>query len=158
MWLPIQDVSERDGSMRFVNGSQFFLETIRGAQTPLLYDHLQNEIEQNLEDVPLKAGQAVFFYHGIIHCSHENQKPEERVCLGLSLVQKDVPIYFHYLKEGEVYADKFSVTTSFYKDYAHNRANLPQSSVSLGKDERPFLKLTKEDFLERIQNFKLSHS
>lgn len=154
MWLPIQDVAERDGSMRFLNGSQFFLETIRGAQTPELYNHLIQEIEQNLEDVPLKAGQAVFFYHGIVHCSHFNQMPEERVCLGLSLTQKEAPIYFHLLQEGEHLAEKFEVPVSFFIDYAHHRGQMPKSAVSLGKDQRLFNKLSKEELLQRIAQLK----
>ncbi len=150
MWLPIQDVSERNGSMRFLSGSQFFLETIRGAKTPQLYDHLESEIEANLQDVPLKAGQAVFFYHGIVHCSHYNEKEQERVCLGLSLLQKGAPVYFHHLKQGETFADKYAVNTTFFINYSPTSDNIPLDAQPLGKDMRPFAKLTKEELLDRV--------
>jgi Phytanoyl-CoA dioxygenase (PhyH) len=154
MWLPIQDVAERNGTMRFLTGSQFFMDSIRGANTPLLYDHLEKTIEKYLDDVPLKAGQAVFFYHGIVHCSHINEKMDERVCLGLSLTQKEAPIYFHFLKEGEELAEKFVVNPSFYINYAHNRQKMPDDVMPMGKDIRRFLKLTEDELLERIESVK----
>ena len=154
MWLPIQDVTERNGTMRFLTGSQFFMDSIRGANTPQLYDHLEKTIENHLDDVPLKAGQAVFFYHGIVHCSHYNERMDERVCLGLSLTQKEAPIYFHFLKEGEELAEKFVVNPSFYINYAHNRHKMPDDVKPMGKDERHFLKLTNEELLQRIEAVK----
>ncbi|HRG90101.1 MAG TPA: phytanoyl-CoA dioxygenase family protein [Chitinophagales bacterium] len=154
MWLPIQDVEERSGTMRFLKGSHFFLETIRGANTPELYNHLEEPIMNNLVDVPLKAGQAVFFYHGIVHCSHFNERNEERVCLGLSLTQKEAPIYFHYLKESETMAEKFCVQPSFFLYYAHNRHLAPENATSMGIDTRPFAKLSAEQLLEKINHTK----
>ena len=155
MWLPIQDVTERNGSMRFLAGSHFFLNTIRGAGTPQLYDHLEKEVEMNLVDVPLKAGQAVFFYHGIVHCSHYNEKEKERVCLGLSLLEPGACVYFHSMKEGEEFADKYEVDTSFFINYSHNPGVIANSAVYLGKDNRAFLKLTKEELIVRVDGSKI---
>ncbi|HLP51119.1 MAG TPA: phytanoyl-CoA dioxygenase family protein [Chitinophagales bacterium] len=154
MWLPIQDVSERNGSMRFLCGSQFFLETIRGAETPQLYDHLEQDIEMHLEDVPLKAGQAVFFYHGVVHCSHYNEKAQERICLGLSVLQKNAPVYFHYLKPGEERADKYCVNTSFFIHHSRNYNQMPPDALYMGKDERPFKKLTRQELYENMAALK----
>lgn len=154
MWLPIQDTNERNGTLRFLPGSQFFMDSIRGANTPELYAHLLNEIEPNLVDIPLKAGEAVFFYHGIVHCSHYNNLNLERVCLGLSLVQKDAPIYFHLLKDGETLPDKYCVTTAFFKEYTHNRGAMPEGLKPIGKDERGFPTLSKAEFEERVSHQK----
>lgn len=154
MWIPLQDVTERNGTMRFLTGSQFFFDTIRGANTPEPYNGLEEIINQNLEDVPLKAGEAVFFYHGIVHCSHYNEKMDERICLGLSLTQKEAPIYFHFLKDGDTYAEKFNVQPAFFMEYTHNRGKMPDNITSLGKDERPFVKLSEEQLLNRIENAK----
>lgn len=145
MWLPIQDTNERNGTMRFLTGSHFFMESIRGANTPELYSHLIDEIELELIETPLKAGDAVFFYHGIVHCSHFNNMEEERVCIGLSLLQKEAPIFFHLLQDNEILAEKYQVNTSFYINYAHNRGKIPNDAIHLGKDERGFKKLTKEE-------------
>lgn len=152
MWLPIQDVEERSGTMRFLKGSHFFLESIRGANTPQLYEHLESIIMEHLEDVPLKAGQAVFFYHGIVHCSHYNERNEERICLGLSVTQKEAPLYFHFLKEGATHADKFEVDPSFYISYAHNRHQLPDCAKPMGTDPRSFNTLTKQQLVQIIKS------
>lgn len=150
MWLPIQDTDERSGTMRFLQGSHFFMESIRGANTPELYAHLQDAIEPHLVDVPLKAGEAVFFYHGNVHCSHYNNMPNERVCLGLSLVQKNAPIFFHLLKNGEPLPDKYEVNTEFFIHYAHNRGKIPSDAKHMGKDHRGFSRLSVNELNERI--------
>lgn len=152
MWLPLQDVQERSGTMRFLKGSQFFLESIRGANTPQLYEHLENTIMEHLDDVPLKAGQAVFFYHGIVHCSHYNERDEERICLGLSVTQKEAPLYFHFLREGALKADKFEVEPSFYINYAHNRHQLPDCAKPMGADPRSFNMLTEQELVQIIKS------
>lgn len=151
MWLPLQDVDENTGTIRFLEGSHFFMQTIRGAETPELYSHLKNEIELNLTDISLKAGEAVFFYHGIVHCSHYNENDNARVCLGLSLVQTNVPIYFHFLKQNEELPDKFEVNTSFFINYAHNRDKMPDRGNYLGKNHLGFRKLTNHQLLEKIK-------
>jgi ectoine hydroxylase-related dioxygenase (phytanoyl-CoA dioxygenase family) len=146
MWLPLQDVNERNGTMRFLKGSHFFQKTIRGANTPEWYDHVYDEIEANLTDVEIKAGEAVFFFHGVVHCSHYNTHPEERICLGLSIVEKDVPIYFNLLKENEVFADKYLVNTDFFMEYACSRGQIPANAKLLGKDLIPFTKMRITEF------------
>jgi len=151
MWLPLKDVDSINGTIRFLRGSHLFMDTIRGFGTPKFYDHLLDEIEPQLEDINLKAGEAVFFYHSIVHCSHYNQQAEERVCLGLSMVEKAAPIYFHFLNENEQKPDKYKINnTSFYFDYTHARGSMPQGAEYVGKEEKPFPFLSKEEMLEKI--------
>lgn len=146
MWLPLQDVGERNGTLRFIKGSHLFRKTIRGANTPEWYDNLYPIIEENLIDVPVNAGEAIFFFHGSIHTSHYNYMAEERVCLGLSMVQKNVPIYFHLLKENEIYADKYLVNTDFYMEYASSRGQIPKNVKHIGNEILAFQKMEEEMF------------
>ena len=150
MWLPIQDVGERNGTMRFLAGSHFFMETIRGSGTPDLYDHLINEIEPHLVDVPLKAGEAVFFYHGIVHCSHENKKEDERVCLGISLVQKNVPIYFNFLSSEKKELERYLANKDFYMNYTPNRDKLPENIMKVESHAMNFTLLTPKELENKI--------
>lgn len=152
MWLPLQDVGERNGTLRFIKGSHLFQKTIRGANTPEWYDNVYSLIEQNFVDVPVCAGEAIFFFHGSLHTSHYNYMSEERVCLGLSIVQKDVPIYFHLLRENEKYPDKYEVDTDFYMAYASSRGQIPKNAFLLGIDEIDFKKVNDETFLNFLNS------
>lgn len=155
-WCPLQDTTERNGTIRVLKGSHLFKKTIRGANTPEWYSENYDEIEKNLIDVEIKAGEAIFFFHGILHCSHLNVKEEERVCLGLSVIQKDIPIYFHLLKEEEQLADKYAVDTSFYMEYASNRGGIPKGVLHLGKDELAFEKINPNSF-EKMMKYEFNN-
>lgn len=150
MWCPLIDAMAENGNLQMLPGSHFFMESVRGSGTPELYSHLFNQISPNLVDVPMRAGEAAFFYHGIVHCSTYNTREDARVSLGLSLVEKDAPIYYHYLKPDETHAEKFEVDTEFYINYVSYRDKMPDNAVYLGKADLAFPTLTEEEMQERI--------
>jgi hypothetical protein len=108
----------------------------------------------HLVDVPLKAGYGVFFYHGIVHYSTYNHQEEERVTLGLSMVQKDAQIYFHCLKRGVKRADQSLVeNTKFYFDYTPDPRQPLAELPCLGKSDFDFRQLSKRELLAKIKAF-----
>lgn len=152
-WCPLVDTQTENGTIQVLPGSHFFMESIRGSGTPELYDHLYDSIRPHLVNISLKAGEAIFFYHGTLHCSTYNINPEARVCLGLSLVQKNVPIYYNYLKSGEEKADTFLVDTDFYINYVSYRDQMPKTAKYLGKNSSDFSRLSKDNFETQLAEY-----
>jgi hypothetical protein len=150
-WVPIVDAMAENGNIQMLPGSHFFYRTERGMNHPDLYEGLHSSLMPYLVDVPLKAGQGVFFYHGIVHCSTYNHREEARVTLGLSMVQKEAPILFHYLRPGQKRADRFLVEdTNFYFDYTPDPSQPPASLPHLGKSDFNFRQLNKKELLAKI--------
>lgn len=151
-WVPIVDAMAENGNIQMLPGSHFFYRTERGMNHPDLYEGLHESLMPYLIDVPLKAGQGVFFYHGIVHCSTYNNREEERVTLGLSMVQRDAPVLFHYLKPGEKRADRYLVEdTAFYFDYTPDPSSPPSNLPYLGKSDFDFRKHSKQELLKKIR-------
>ena len=138
-WCPLIDTTGENGNIQMLPGSHLFQDTIRGSGTPELYRNLYDRIQKDVVDIPLKAGECIFFYHGILHCSTFNNNDEPRVTLGLSVVPKSAPIYYHYLKENQVLADRYLISSpDFYLDYVDHRGDEPQNMQYLGKDNHTF--------------------
>ena len=153
LWCPLIDTTGDNGNMQMLPGSHLFMETLRGFGTPEVYAHLKDDITPHLVDVPLKAGECVFFYHGIVHCSPENFKETPRVSLGLSMVQKDAAMRYAYLKEGNEKADLYNVNPEFYINYTANRDQMPKGVTYRGTSPIPFASFTPEELEDKVEEF-----
>ena len=149
-WCPLIDAVGENGNIQMLPKSHFFMETVRGSGVPEYYCHLLDDVTPFLVDVPIKAGDAVFFYHSIIHCSTINTKQEARVTVNLSLVEKNAPIYYYFQKEQEQQIDKYRVDTEFYMNYASNREQAPQNMKEISKSDIVFYKLSRKEFLNKV--------
>ncbi len=67
MWCPLEDVNDENGNLMVLKGSHQFNRTIRGVGTPDVYRDHWKLIKQNMRSIPMKAGEAIFFFHGLIH-------------------------------------------------------------------------------------------
>lgn len=154
LWCPLIDTIGENGNMQMLPGSHLFMETLRGWGTPEVYAHLKDDIEPHLVDVPLKAGECVFFHHGIVHCSTMNDKETPRVSIGLSMVEKDAPLRYAYLAEGKERAELFEVTPDFYINYTSHREQMPDGVRRLGVSENPFATFSVQELEEKIAQFR----
>lgn len=127
MWCPLEDVDSDNGNMIVLKGSHQFNRTIRGVGTPDVYRDHWKLIENNMQSVPLKAGEAIFFFHGLLHGSTLNTTPKSRVSIGLTLTPKYAPHYFHYMEKGTNILERFSTNPDFYIEYASKRGARPES-------------------------------
>jgi len=148
-WCPLIDTTGENGNIQMLPGSHLFRDTIRGSGTSEHYSNLYERIQADVIDVPLKAGECVFFHHGILHCSTFNNNEEARVSLGLSLVQENAPIQYHFLKEGETYADRYIIdNTEFFLDYVDHRGDEPKNMKYVGKDDHVTQLISEDAYLK----------
>lgn len=154
LWCPLIDTTGDNGNMQMLPGSHLYMETLRGWGTPEIYAHLKDDIEPHLVDIPLKAGECVFFHHGIVHCSTENHKETPRVSLGLSMVQREAALRYACLQEGNAMADLYDVTPDFYINYTSNRDEMPDGVMHLGQSSNPFASFTVNELNAKVAGFK----
>lgn len=152
MWCPLEDVNADNGNIIVLKGSHQFNRTIRGVGTPDVYRDHWKLIEKNMQSVPMKAGEAIFFFHGLLHGSTLNTTPKSRVSLGLTLTPKNVQHYFHYMDnvDGNKRLERFETTPDFYIDYASKRGARPEGEADL--ESFTFDAISENDLIEQIRS------
>jgi hypothetical protein len=119
MWCPLQDVNDDNGSLMVLKESHRLIETFRGSRTADVYQEHRELIENNMIPIPLKAGEALFFFNVLLHRSKLNHTADDRVCLGLTLTLINAPFYFYYMTNTieEERLEYFETTPEFYIHY-----------------------------------------
>ncbi|MGK0390820.1 MAG: hypothetical protein ACI94Y_003580 [Maribacter sp.] len=153
MWSPLQDVDDRNGNLKVLRGSHEFLKTIRGSGTPNVYKGHRAIIDEYMVSVPLKAGEALFFFNNLVHGSPPNTSNHSRICLGLTLLPKEKPLLYYYIdpEDKEQKLEQFSATESFYINYVHQRGSRPTDLESLGIIDFDFPVLTESELIEKSE-------
>ena len=145
MWCPLDDVNDENGNLNALSGSHRFIRTVRGFDTPDVYDHLHENLEPNMTSLPMKAGEVVIFHHSLVHGSTENLTEVARVSIGLSLIHKNAPWEFHHYDSRTHKLEVFQSNPDFYLNYAEHQGERPQNLKLLGQSEFDFPRLTLDE-------------
>jgi len=95
--VPLHEVSEQNGALRILKGSQNFIRNIRCApEFPILYEHVMPQVYQHLTAIPFKFGEAVIFDYGVLHGSFPNVSGSKRINAIVGLYSADAPFKFYY--------------------------------------------------------------
>ncbi len=97
VWVPLHDVDENSGALWVLKGSHRINRNIRGAGYLFPgYDKYIKELEKAAISVKLKAGQAIVFYHSVIHGSPSNLSGHNRVAACFSIIPKEAPLCIYF--------------------------------------------------------------
>lgn len=151
MWCALEDVNEANGNMQMLPGSHRFMRTIRGSGTPDQYESQRDLVNSYMIDVPMKAGDAIFFYHGILHGSSPNRSGNPRVAIGMSVIEKEVPVYYHFKHADTGKVEEYLVDLDFYINYVSNRDNMPSNVKSNGFTDFTFPAMSDEELVAKIK-------
>ncbi len=119
IWMPLVDVEALNGCLGVVEGSHRVTNAIRG---PLIhqssYKHDREWVTHFGKLIPMKAGDAIIYHHGLLHYSPPNKSNVSRPALNLSVVPQNTPL-LHYCKpEGATDIELYEVNDSgFYIHY-----------------------------------------
>ena len=150
MWCPLTDVDDTNGNLNVLSGSHRFVKTIRGFGTPDVYEHLHKDLEPNMISIPMKAGEVVIFYHGLVHGSTRNDTENARVSLGLSVIHKDAPLRFHYFDDKTSKLNVYASNPEFYLNYVDHRDEKPTTIDYLGEVDFDFKRLSLEELKQLV--------
>ena len=153
IWCPLIDLDDENGVLQALRGSHRIVPTYRGSTVAGLYDDVQNEIQDYLEPIYLKAGQAIIFDQSIIHYSAANVSDKIRITTNIYFTHKEAEFKICYWEKDfgnkvEVFEQDETFMTNF-KQFGDNIYARPTMGKSLGLVDYDFPKLTPE-WLEKL--------
>jgi hypothetical protein len=153
MWCPLQDVNDHNGNLRVLKGSHQFLETIRGSGTPNVYENHRKVVDAYMDSIPMKAGEALFFFNNLVHGSPPNKSSTTRICLGLTLLPDDAPLLYYFIdpEDKEEKLKQYVATETFYINYVHQRGQKPKDLEFLQTIDFDFPTLRHEELIKKCK-------
>jgi len=100
IWIPLLDVDETNGAMWIVKGTHKTGRKIRGAGYLFPnYHPVLDSLKPYMTSFPMKAGEALLFYHSTIHGSPLNGGDCERAVVQASILPKEAPLQIYFQKD-----------------------------------------------------------
>ncbi len=130
LWIPLVDVDLRNGAVFVLAGSHARLNTYRGPGIPSAFKEVEQHIWQKLEPLPMKAGEALFYDHALLHGSPANTSDRVRIGVVCGVIPKDAAMQIHALQDGKI--ETFQCDGSFFleKDPAKDVHQLRKLNTS----------------------------
>jgi len=123
IWIPLVDTNEKNGAIRVLRGSHKFTDTLRAPTLPVEYAKLQDEIWNEMELLPMKAGQAFIFNHALLHASSPNLTDKERVAITYGVLPEKAQLMLYHLNEDKL-LEKYLMPDDMFQRY-HNIGERP---------------------------------
>lgn len=122
MWIPLHDVDATNGALWIVKGSHRFPNHVRGPGYlfPKFY-HLEEHIRPRMEPMAMQAGQALIFYHRVLHGSPPNQSETPRVVVAMSVLPKAVPLHIFFQKDADSRLEVYHPHDEFIYEFENVR-------------------------------------
>jgi hypothetical protein len=97
VWVALEDVGEKNGSMKFIPGSHKWMPTVRPAPTyPWAYELVKDKLEDYAITIPALAGEGFIFSHSTVHASAANLSNEVRVAGVLGIYSADAQLSYYF--------------------------------------------------------------
>ncbi|MCO5249747.1 MAG: phytanoyl-CoA dioxygenase family protein [Chitinophagales bacterium] len=147
VWIPLIDVSRKNGALEVVKGSHKVLCQYRSPSLMWVFDELNDILkEKYMEPFELVKGQAAILDDGILHYSSENDTDVTRTTVQLIMIPDDAtPI--HYVKKNDT-VDIYEVDTQFFMQY--DMKNLPEGYQVIGNEDVQLEKMSEETFVNVV--------
>jgi hypothetical protein len=156
IWVPLIDLTVKNGTLFILPGSHRIFPTYRGSSIREFFSDVMDDMIDYLHPVYVKAGQAVIFDQSIIHYSPPNFSDEIRIVTNTYFCHKDTEFrtYFWDNTTEEKFVEGFVQDDNFMLDYEQFGANLtkrPTIGKSLGLIPYSFPRIDKAFLESRFQ-------
>ena len=123
VWVPLHDVNKDGGALWVVKGSHKINRPVRGAGYlfPDYSSHIR-ELEKVATSVNLKAGEAIIFYHSIIHGSPPNLANTHRKAACFTVIPNEAPLCIYFQKDSLSNLERHEPKDDFMFNYTHLRS------------------------------------
>jgi hypothetical protein len=127
VWVPLHDVNEQSGALWLLKKSHKINRHIRGAGYlfPEYGPHLQ-VLQEKAISVKLKAGEAIVFYHSMIHGSPPNLAGSNRKAACFTVLQKNTPLCIYYQPSADAPLQQYEPEDEFMYNYINLRRDSSQ--------------------------------
>lgn len=152
IWCPLADVVESNGTLQVVAGSHKIVPAIETVGCPAYFaDFVDVLIEEYLEPVEMKAGEALIFDDSLIHWSARNDSEQPRIAIQALCIPGDAtPAFFFKVDEQRfevIHADR-----EFFIDQGPGDLQSRQPHWrSLGYIDNPNRPISEGEFAELLK-------
>lgn len=146
IWVALQDTNKENGCMYLLKGSHAFMDTLRPTHDyKWCYENVVDEIKQNSESYPMKAGEAIIFNHAVVHGSFSNETNMPRVAAVIAAYQNDAELLHFYLPDKDKnVVQKFSMTKEAFLHF--KKGCPPPKGVFLNEMSYEFKQVKANEF------------
>lgn len=102
IWVPLVDLTQKNGAIRVVPGSHLWLDNFRGPQIPDGLGAHNETIWEHMQTLNMKAGEALIYDHRLYHASYPNLTDELRIATVFGIIPKDAQMFYYYGKDDAV--------------------------------------------------------
>lgn len=96
MWCALEDMTSKNGNLKYMPKSFQLQNYQRGRHLPIYFERYQKWIQKYLmRDIPMKAGELLFFSQRMIHGSGNNYNSTIRLACGGVALPNNAPILHH---------------------------------------------------------------
>jgi hypothetical protein len=161
LWIPLQNVSEKNGCLGIIPHSHAFFSPYRSISFPAPFDAIQSTVKRYLRPVEMNRGDVLIFDNRIVHHSYANDSDQPRVALICGLFPKDAPIITchkpSYIYGGEMeliqHEDDYLLTG---KNFLIDCQKRPTSGKSIGWINDPYEEISIEAFEQLCEQYGIS--
>lgn len=118
VWIPLQDTDTSNGCLQFVRGSHRLGNILVVTPNfPTIFEKFSDQLSYFVSNVPLKAGQGVFFDNRLIHGATPNQSESERIAVVAALKSDKCDWVYYYMDQETKMVEKYHIDYETYTKY-----------------------------------------
>ncbi|MEX0810945.1 MAG: phytanoyl-CoA dioxygenase family protein [Chitinophagales bacterium] len=158
IWVPLCDLSIKNGAIFVLPGSHRLFPTYRGSSIPEFFSPVKEEdLLDYMQPLLLKAGEAVFFDQSIMHYSPPNYSDKLRIVTNTYFTHKDTEFrtyYWNKEEHGDAKLEAFAQDDDFmtnFEQFGENIQDRPKVGKSLGLVDYNFPKVDFDYIAERYE-------
>lgn len=166
VWTPLIDVTEENGALGVIRGSQHLFKHFRSSPSPQskspLSDHIFT-LFPYVDIIEMKAGEALIFDNRLIHASPPNLSNSPRIAVGVGLCHADAKLLHYYQKPNSEpeQLEKYEVNEDFFYFYNNKRlaklfdnGESPSDVKKIETIDREVSQFTKQEIEELLLQLK----
>lgn len=149
VWVPLQDTSFRNGTIRIVRGGHRLFPDVAAASSDRFFDDFETElIESYLEPVDVAAGEALIFDDSLLHWSGPNVTDRPRVTFQIEMVPVDLQAVLWIRAEDDpTQFDLWAIDKEYWIEYPFESVlGTPEGLPYVGRRPNPNRRISFEEF------------
>jgi ectoine hydroxylase-related dioxygenase (phytanoyl-CoA dioxygenase family) len=155
IWVPLVDVDDINGAMKVLPGSHKFSDALRSPTLNGVFQNIYPQIEEKMEWLKIKAGEAVVFSQALLHASPPNMSENDRIIATFGLVHQLAKLsFYHKTKDGLV--EQYSIDDDFFLTY-NNIGQAPANLIPDNTFENSFTPWSVSDLNKAIAQHKIKN-
>lgn len=96
IWIPLEDMDRRNGTLHVVPGSHRFAASVRSQHVPSVFDDVMEEVHRSAVRLDCVAGELIVMVSGVIHFSPPNGGEHTRLAAHGILKPVVAPMVFYF--------------------------------------------------------------